>query len=58
MSGVELNAYELDSIKMCSPLNSMRVRHELLIELEFISFKIHEQISSARFDSLSSSHRN
>jgi hypothetical protein len=48
MSRVESNSSELDSIGISSDRNSARVYYELFFQLEFGSFKVHEQFGSAR----------
>ncbi|MCH98348.1 hypothetical protein A2U01_0019350, partial [Trifolium medium] len=46
MSRAESNSFELDSIGIGSARNSAQVRHELFFQLEFGSFKVHEQFGS------------
>jgi hypothetical protein len=48
MSQAESNLSELGSIEIGSARNSARVRYEFFFQLEFGSFKIHEQFDSAR----------
>jgi len=48
MSRAEPNLSELDSIRIGSARNSTRVRNKPFFELEFDSFKVHEQLGSTR----------
>jgi hypothetical protein len=49
MSRAESNSSELDSIEIGSARNSARIRYELFFQLEFDSFKFHEQFDSPRY---------
>jgi hypothetical protein len=49
MSRVESNLFELDSIRIGSARNSARIRHKLFFQLEFSSFRVHEQSGSTHW---------